>query len=95
MAQKTKCASEVWMTPPGGQARTARDVFDILFSRQVLDQSSKVSIKQEELAEVLRISQPKVSRAEAELRAKASSETAAEDASRSTLSSASSRTPRP
>ncbi|MFD3875184.1 helix-turn-helix domain-containing protein [Streptomyces sp. NPDC058623] len=45
-------------------------MFDILFSRQVLGQSSKVSIKQEELAEVLRISQPKVSRAEAELRAK-------------------------
>ncbi|MGW2110026.1 hypothetical protein [Streptomyces sp. NPDC001948] len=56
--------------PEAKLTRTARDVFDILFSRQIIGQAGKVSIKQEELAKTLKIGQPKVSKAEAELRAK-------------------------
>lgn len=56
--------------PEAKLSRLAREVFDVLFSRQILGHGGKVSIKQEELAEILKIGQPKISRAEAELRTK-------------------------
>lgn len=56
--------------PSAKLTRTARDVLDVLFSRQQLGQDGRVSIKQEELAEILKIGQPKVSKAEGELRQK-------------------------